>query len=144
LRRNYYEQAKALISGGADILVLETCQDTRNVKAGVLGVQRLMRELGRRVPFMISGTIEAMGTMLAGQTADALWSSIAHVDLLSMGLNCATGPEFMTDHLRTLSEIASARISCYPNAGLPNEEGKYLETPESLAIQLERFVDNAG
>jgi len=96
LERNYYEQAKALISGGADILVLETCQDTRNVKAGVLGVQRLMRELGRRVPFMISGTIEAMGTMLAGQTADALWSSIAHVDLLSMGLNCATGPEFMT------------------------------------------------
>ncbi len=142
LEANYYEQAKALLSGGADILVLETCQDTRNVKAGVLGVQRLMRELGRRIPFMISGTIEAMGTMLAGQTADALWSSIAHVDLLSVGLNCATGPEFMTDHLRTLSEIASTRISCYPNAGLPNEEGKYLETPESLAVQLERFVDN--
>jgi 5-methyltetrahydrofolate--homocysteine methyltransferase len=83
-----------------------------------------------------------MGTMLAGQTADALWASVGHVNLLSVGLNCATGPEFMTDHIRTLSELASTRISCYPNAGLPNEEGKYAETPESLARQLERFIDN--
>ncbi|PYT22962.1 MAG: methionine synthase, partial [Acidobacteria bacterium] len=94
LEENYYEQAKALIDGGADILVLETCQDTRNVKAGLLGIQRLMRESGRKIPVMVSGTIEPMGTMLAGQTADAFWSSISHVDLLSVGLNCATGPEF--------------------------------------------------
>jgi 5-methyltetrahydrofolate--homocysteine methyltransferase len=142
LEENYYEQAKALVEGGADILVLETCQDTRNVKAGLLGIQRVMRELGRKIPVMVSGTIEPMGTMLAGQSADAFLSSISHVDLLSVGLNCATGPEFMTDHIRTLSEMASTRISCYPNAGLPNEDGKYLETPQSLAEQLDRFANH--
>ncbi len=142
LEENYYEQAKALIDGGADILVLETCQDTRNVKAGLLGIQRLIRESGRKIPVMVSGTIEPMGTMLAGQTADAFWSSISHVDLLSVGLNCATGPEFMTDHIRTLSDMVTTRISCYPNAGLPNEDGKYLETPQSLAEQLERFANH--
>ncbi len=142
LEENYYEQAKALVEGGADIMVLETCQDTRNVKAGLLGIQRVMRELGRKIPVMVSGTIEPMGTMLAGQSADAFLSSISHVDLLSVGLNCATGPEFMTDHIRTLSEMASTRISCYPNAGLPNEDGKYLETPQSLAEQLDRFANH--
>src|SRR5262249_12258237 len=142
LRRNFYEQAKALVEGGADILLVETCQDTRNIKAALLGIQQLMSELGRCIPVMVSGTIEPMGTMLAGQTAEALCASVSHVDLLSIGLNCATGPEFMTDHIRTLSEMASTRISCYPNAGLPNEDGKYLETPQSLAEQLERFIDH--
>ena len=142
LEENYYQQAKALADGGADILVLETCQDTRNVKAGLLSIQRVMREAGRKIPVMVSGTIEPMGTMLAGQSADAFLSSISHVDLLSVGLNCATGPEFMTDHIRTLSDLAATRISCYPNAGLPNEEGKYLETPQSLAEQLERFANH--
>ena len=78
---------------------------------------------------MVSGTIEPMGTMLAGQTADAFCASILHADLLSIGLNCATGPEFMTDHIRTISEMSPVRVSCYPNAGLPNEDGKYQETP---------------
>ncbi|HUJ21697.1 MAG TPA: methionine synthase [Bryobacteraceae bacterium] len=140
LQQDYYELAQALVEGGADILLLETCQDTRNVKAGLLAIQRLQREIGRRIPVMVSGTIEPMGTMLAGQTADAFWSSVSHADLLSIGLNCATGPEFMTDHLRTLSDMATTRISCYPNAGLPDWEGKYLETPQSLAEQLDRFV----
>ena len=142
LTSNYYEQAKALMEGGADLLLVETCQDTRNVKAALLGIERLTQELGRRVPIMVSGTIEPMGTMLAGQTAEAFCASITHAPLLSIGLNCATGPEFMTDHLRTISEMAPVRVSCYPNAGLPNEEGKYLETPDSLASQLERFLDN--
>ena len=142
LREAYFEQAKALVEGGADLLILETCQDTRNVKAGILAVGRLSRELGYKVPLIVSGTIEAMGTMLAGQTADAFWVSISHADLLAVGLNCATGPEFMTDHIRTLSEMAWTPISCYPNAGLPNEEGKYLETPQSLAAQLERFIEH--
>jgi len=140
LREAYYEQAKGLIDGGADILLLETCNDTRAVKAGLLGIEQLKRELGRAIPVMVSGTIEATGTMLAGQTADAFWTSISHADLLSVGLNCATGPEFMTDHLRTLSELAWTSVSCYPNAGLPNEQLKYDETPESLAAQLEKFV----
>ncbi len=139
---NYYDQAKGLIDGGADILLLETCQDTRNIKAGLLAIGRLGRELNYPIPTMVSGTIEASGTMLAGQTADALYTSIAHAPLLSVGLNCATGPEFMTDHIRSIHELATTRVSCYPNAGLPDEEGKYLETPTTLAAQLERFVDH--
>ena len=142
LVQDYYDLAKPLVDGGVDILLLETCQDTRNIKAGLRAIQRLAREAGRPIPVMVSGTIETMGTMLAGQTADALWTSIEHADLLAAGLNCGTGPEFMTDHLRTMSEMASTRVSCYPNAGLPNVEGEYNETPESFAAQLERFVEH--
>ncbi|MGH9725971.1 MAG: dihydropteroate synthase, partial [Candidatus Acidiferrales bacterium] len=80
-------------------------------------------------------------TMLAGQSIEALWASLDHLDLLSLGLNCATGPEFMTDHVRTLQALTSRAVSCYPNAGLPNEDGRYGETPTSLAGQLERFID---
>ena len=142
LVEGYYKQAKGLYEGGADILLLETCQDTRNVKAGLLGIEQLCKELGERIPVMVSGTIEPMGTMLAGQTADALYASIAHADLLSIGLNCATGPDLMTDHVRTLADMASTRISVYPNAGLPLEDGGYGETPQSLAAQLEKFADH--
>jgi 5-methyltetrahydrofolate--homocysteine methyltransferase len=136
----FQHQARALLEGGADVLLVETCQDTRNVKAALIAIERLRRELGR-IPVMVSGTIEPTGTMLAGQTAEAFCASILHGGLLSVGLNCATGPEFMTDHLRTLDAMAPVRVSCHPNAGLPNEDGAYLETPESLASQLERFVD---
>ncbi len=140
---NYYEQSKALLDGGADILLLETCQDTRNVKAGLLAIDRLGKEQNYVIPVMVSGTIEATGTMLGGQTADALYTSISHARLLSVGLNCATGPEFMTDHIRSLHELSTTRVSCYPNAGLPDPEtGLYLETPQTLAAQLERFVDH--
>ncbi|HSW48791.1 MAG TPA: homocysteine S-methyltransferase family protein, partial [Bryobacteraceae bacterium] len=140
LREAYREQAAALIEGGADLLLVETCQDTRNIKAALLAIDDAGREVGVKVPVIVSGTIEPMGAMLGGQTADALWVSVSHADLLAIGLNCATGPEFMTDHIRTLHEMAWTRISCYPNAGLPSEEGKYGETPESLAAQLDRFV----
>ncbi len=142
LREAYYEQAKGLVDGGADMLVLETAQDTRNVKAGLIGIRRLFDELGFSTPILLSCTIEPAGTMLGGQTADAFYVSVEHANPLAVGLNCATGPEFMTDHVRTLHEIASTRICVYPNAGLPNEEGQYLETPASLAAQLERFVAN--
>ncbi len=142
LVENFYDQSRALLDGGADVLLLETCQDTRNVKAALLAIERVRRESGRRIPTMVSGTIEAVGTMLAGQTAEAFCASVAHADLFSIGLNCATGPEFMTDHIRTISEMARVPVSCHPNAGLPNDEGLYLETPDSLALQLERFVDH--
>lgn len=142
LINHFYHQTKGLMEGGVDLLLLETSQDTRNIKAGILGIQKAFREFGSERPLIISGTIEPMGTMLAGQAADALVVSLAHVDLLAIGLNCATGPEFMTDHVRTLHELASPALSCYPNAGLPNEEGNYLETPETLAKQLERFANN--
>ena len=138
----FYEQARGLLDGGADVLIVETCNDTRSIKAALLAIDRLRQERGHRIPTMVSGTIELTGTMLAGQPADAFVASIMHADLISIGLNCATGPELMTDHIRTVNEMSPVRVSCYPNAGLPNEEGKYLETPESLAAQLERFIDN--
>ena len=125
LRNNFLEQARGLIEGGADLLLLETCQDTRNIKAGVLAIQELSREIGQPIPVMISVTIEPMGTMLAGQNIEALWASLDHLDVFSLGLNCATGPEFMTDHIRTLQSLTNRFVSCYPNAGLPNEEGCY-------------------
>jgi len=140
LRDGYYKQSKGLIDGGADILLIETAQDTRNIKAALLGINQLGRELGYIIPVMVSGTIENTGTMLAGQDAEALYASLSHANILSIGLNCATGPEFMTDHIRSLHEMSHHHISCYPNAGVPNEELKYDETPESLAAQLEKFM----
>ncbi|MCZ2154090.1 MAG: methionine synthase [Bryobacterales bacterium] len=143
LQENYFQQAEGLWEGGADLLLLETCNDTRNVKAALLAIQRLKAERKlEKLPVMVSGTIEPTGTMLGGQTAEALWVSLANQDLLSIGLNCATGPEFMTDHLRSLHEHAHTYVSCYPNAGLPDVEGNYLETPEKLAKALARFVDH--
>ena len=137
----YYQRAAGLLDGGADILAAETCNDTRAVKAALVAIERLRAERGTPIPTMVSGTIETIGTMLAGQTADAFCSSVLHADLLSIGLNCGTGPEFMTDHLRTMSEMATTRVSCYPNAGLP-EEGEYRETPTTVASHLERFIGN--
>ena len=140
LSDSYYLQAQGLIEGGADVLLLETGFDTRNIKAGLVAIRKLERELGIQIPKMVSATIERWGAMLAGQPVDAFWASMSHADLLSVGLNCATGPDLMTDHIRTLARMASTRISCYPNAGLPNEDNQYLETPESLASQLEKFA----
>jgi 5-methyltetrahydrofolate--homocysteine methyltransferase len=142
LRDSYYVQAKGLIEGGADLLLVETCQDTRNIKAAILAIQQLSKEIGMPVPFLVSVTIEPMGTMLAGQTVEAMWASLRHAHPLAFGMNCATGPEFMTDHIRTLSTLTGEFVSCYPNAGLPDEEGKYLETPTTLAAQLEKFVNH--
>ncbi len=142
LRDAYYEQAKALVEGGADFLLIETCFDTGSLKAGLVAVEKLRRDLGIEVPVVASVTIERNGTMLGGQPIDALYASIANHDLLAIGMNCATGPDLMTDHIRTLHEMSSFPISCYPNAGLPNSEGKFGETPESLAAQLEKFVDH--
>jgi len=138
----YYTHAKGLVEGGVDLLLVETSQDTRNIKAAILAIHRLSREIGSAVPFIVSVTIEPMGTMLAGQTIEALWASLRHAKPLAFGMNCATGPEFMTDHIRTLSQLTGEFVSCYPNAGLPDEEGKYLETPTTLAAQLEKFADH--
>jgi len=137
----YLEQAEGLIEGGADLLLLETVQDTLNVKAGLIGVERAMARLNCTVAVAVQGTIETMGTLLAGQDIEAFYVSLAHHDLLWMGLNCATGPDFMTDHLRTLAEISRFPMACVPNAGLPDEEGHYHETPEILAAKMQRFLD---
>ncbi|WP_203247844.1 methionine synthase [Sporosarcina beigongshangi] len=141
LTNDFYIQAKALIEGGCDLLLMETSQDMLNVKAGTLGIKRAFEETGKELPVMISGTIEPMGTTLAGQSIESFYISIEHIKPLSVGLNCATGPEFMTDHLRSLSELATSYVSCYPNAGLPDEEGHYHESPESLSKKLQGFAD---
>ncbi len=141
----FHGQTLGLLAGGVDLLLLETAQDTLNLKAAAEGIRRAFGESGKSVPLMISGTIEATGTMLAGQGVEALYASVSHLEdslgLMSIGLNCATGPEFMTDHLRALSELATCGVSVYPNAGLPDENGHYGETPDSLAKKLARFVD---
>ncbi len=138
----YQEQAEGLIEGGADLLLLETVQDSINCKAGIVGIDRALNATGSAAGVAISGTIETMGTLLAGQDVEAFYATFAHRDLLWIGLNCATGPDFMTDHLRTLAEISRFPVACVPNAGLPDEEGRYNETSETLARKLERFIAN--
>ncbi|MCE9638179.1 MAG: methionine synthase [Planctomycetes bacterium] len=142
LVENFREQARGLVAGGADLLLVETQQDTRNVKAALLGIHDLFDEIGARVPVMVSCTIEPMGTMLAGQGVEAFWTSISHFDLFSVGMNCATGPEFMTDHLRSLSDLARHRVSVMANAGLPDENGLYGLTPAGMAAAVTRFAEH--
>ncbi|MCC3381099.1 methionine synthase [Paenibacillus farraposensis] len=141
LIESYQEQALALIEGGVDVLLLETSQDTLNVKAGSIGIRQAFEQTGVKLPLMISGTIEPMGTTLAGQNIESFCISLEHLHPVSIGLNCATGPEFMRDHIRSLSEMSSAAISCYPNAGLPDENGQYHESPESLARKMAAFAE---
>jgi len=142
LAESYQEQAAGLIEGGADFLLLETGQDMLNIKAGLEGIDRAFAELGQEIPVAVQGTVEAMGTLLAGQDVEAYYTSLQHRDLLWIGLNCATGPEFMTDHIRTLASLSRFPVSCVPNAGLPDENGKYNETPEMIAGTLGRFADS--
>ncbi|KIL48261.1 methionine synthase [Jeotgalibacillus soli] len=138
---SYGEQARALIDGGCDLLLLETSQDLLNVKSAFLGIQQAFDHTGITLPIMISGTIEPMGTTLAGQSIESFYISIEHMNPISVGLNCATGPEFMQDHIRSLSDLSNTFVSCYPNAGLPDEEGHYHETAESLAKKLAGFAE---
>ncbi|MGG7618300.1 methionine synthase [Bacillus coreaensis] len=140
LVETYEEQVLGLLDGNVDLLLLETSQDLLNVKAGFLGIQRAFDLRNRKLPIMISGTIEPMGTTLAGQSIEAFYISIQHMNPIAVGLNCATGPEFMQDHIRSLSSLSNSAISCYPNAGLPDEEGHYHETPDLLAKKLGNFA----
>jgi 5-methyltetrahydrofolate--homocysteine methyltransferase len=138
---NYQEAAEGLLEGGADLILLETQQDTINIKASVNGISEAFRKMNRSVPVILSVSIESMGTMLGGQDISALADAVSHFDLLAVGMNCATGPDFMTDHLRTLSSLTNTFTICYPNAGLPDENGHYNESPEALAKKVARFAD---
>ena len=142
LADSYQTQAAGLIEGGCDVLLLETGQDTLNIKAGLEGIDRAFAELGTEIPVAVQGTVEPMGTLLAGQDVEALYVSLAHRDLLWIGINCATGPAFMTDHIRTLASVSRFPVSCVPNAGMPDEDGKYNESPEAMAETLGRFVES--
>ena len=141
LEAAFLVQARGLLAGGVDLFAVETCQDTRTTKAALLAVHEAMDEAGVRRPILVSGTIEPTGTLLAGQNAEAFLVSVEHEPLLAIGLNCATGPEFMTDHLRAMQSLAPWGICCYPNAGLPRPDGSYPLGAEDLASALERFVD---
>ncbi|MDX6769515.1 MAG: methionine synthase [Elusimicrobiota bacterium] len=138
---NYAEAARGLLAGGADLILLETQQDTLNVKASLLGIENAFAAERRRVPVILSVSIETMGTMLGGQDISALADSVSHFDLLALGMNCATGPDFMRDHLRQLAAQTRFKTICYPNAGLPDENGVYNETPAMVAKKVGRFAE---
>jgi len=137
----FKEQARALIDGGADLLLLETIIDTLNVKAALFAIQELFEEIGKEIPVMVSGTItDASGRTLSGQTTEAFLVSVSHVPLLSIGLNCALGASALRPYLQVLHEKSSFFVSAYPNAGLPNEFGHYDQTPDEMAVQVEEYL----
>lgn len=141
LKVAYHQQAKALVEGGSDILLVETVFDTLNAKAALFAIEELYEELGYRLPIMVSGTItDASGRTLSGQTAEAFLISVSHIPLLSVGFNCALGAKQLRPHLQVLSQNAPFGVSAHPNAGLPNEFGEYDETPEMMASQIEEFM----
>ena len=137
----YKQQGQGLLDGGVDLLLVETVFDTLNAKAALFAIQTLFEEIGKEVPIMVSGTItDASGRTLSGQTTEAFLISVSHVNLLSIGLNCALGASQLRPYLQTLSEKAPFFVSAYPNAGLPNEFGQYDETAEQMGAQVEEFL----
>ena len=141
LAEAYGEQARGLVEGGADVLLIETVFDTLNAKSALYAVDRLGEELGRQLPVMVSGTLaDASGRTLSGQTVEAFWVSVSHARLLSVGLNCAYGARQMLPYLERLAAVAEVRVSAHPNAGLPNVMGGYDETPEMFAADVEEYL----
>jgi len=143
LAATYEEAARALIEGGADFLMIETIFDTLNAKAAIFAVKRAFEETGVTLPVMISGTItDASGRTLSGQTPEAFWNSIRHIDPFMIGLNCALGAKDLRPYVDELSRVADTRVSAHPNAGLPNEFGEYDETPEAMAEVIGEFAES--
>jgi 5-methyltetrahydrofolate--homocysteine methyltransferase len=135
----YYEQARGLADGGADIFIVETVFDSLNSKAALFAIQKYFDETGRKLPVMLSFTIIGKdGRTMSGQTVEAYWNAVAHMDLLSVGINCALGPDEMRPFIEELQQIAPVYISCYPNAGLPDPLSPtgFPETPETMAPKL--------
>lgn len=141
LRAAYKEQVKGLIEGGSDIILIETIFDTLNAKAAGYATLEAFDDTGIELPIMISGTItDRSGRTLSGQTAEAFWYSMRHLRPFSIGLNCALGAELMRPYIADLAHISDARISAYPNAGLPNAMGEYDETPDDMACKVEPWL----
>ncbi|MEC8293486.1 MAG: methionine synthase [Pseudomonadota bacterium] len=141
LREAYAQQARGLLEGGADILLIETIFDTLNAKAAIFACEQVFEERGMRYPVMISGTItDLSGRTLSGQTPTAFWHSVRHAQPLTIGLNCALGANAMRAHIAEISNVADTLTCAYPNAGLPNEMGEYDETPEEMAEQVAGFA----
>lgn len=138
----FKEQAKGLIEGGSDLLLVETITDTLNVKAALFAIDEIQKELGTNLPVMISGTItDASGRTLSGQTTEAFMISVEHSNPLSIGLNCALGASALRPYLKVMREKSNFFVSAHPNAGLPNEMGEYDESPEQMAAQIKVFLD---
>ena len=141
LRDAYVEQARGLIDGGCDLLLVETVFDTLNAKAAIVAIQKVFEDKGVELPLLISATItDRSGRTLSGQTIDAFYVSVAHAQPFSVGINCALGAREMRPYLAELSRIARTYISCYPNAGLPNAFGQYDEKPDETAQLLKDFA----
>jgi len=137
----YTEAARGLIDGGADLIMLETIFDVLNAKAAIYALEELFDGIGARLPLMISGTItDLSGRTLSGQTADAFWYSVRHARPLAVGLNCALGAAELRPYVDLLSQVADARVSVHPNAGLPNAFGEYDDTPEHMAQLIGEFA----
>lgn len=142
LRIAYKQQAQALIDGGVDLLLVETVFDTLNAKAALFAIQELRDELSRDIPIMVSGTItDASGRTLSGQTTEAFLISISHINLFSVGLNCALGASQLKQYVQIMSNNSDSLVSAHPNAGLPNEFGEYDQTPEEMAEQIEEYLE---
>jgi 5-methyltetrahydrofolate--homocysteine methyltransferase len=138
----YKQQVEALMDGGVDILLVETVFDTLNAKAALFAIDVVFDERGVKLPIMVSGTItDQSGRTLTGQTTEAFLISLSHMPLLSIGLNCALGANLMRPYLQILNEKSPFAVSAHPNAGLPNEFGKYDESPELMAKQIKEFLD---
>ncbi len=139
----YREQARGLLDGGVDLLLVETVFDTLNCKAALYAIQDLFEERQAEVPLIVSGTItDASGRTLSGQTVEAFWISISHVDLFAVGLNCALGAQEMRPHMEALAKIATCYTSAYPNAGLPNELGAYDQTAAEMKEYIRDFASS--
>ncbi|MFN7691211.1 MAG: methionine synthase, partial [Bacteroidota bacterium] len=137
----YTEQVKGLVDGGVDLLLIETIFDTLNAKAALFAIQNYCKEKNIIMPVMVSGTItDASGRTLSGQTTEAFLNSVSHVDLLSVGLNCALGAKDMRPYLQELSQKAPFYVSAYPNAGLPNQFGEYDQDAHEMGHQIEEFL----
>ncbi len=142
LKQSYREQVDGLVDGGVDILLVETIFDTLNAKAALFAIDELFEDKGVKLPVMVSGTItDASGRTLSGQTTKAFMISVSHMDLMSIGLNCALGAEQLRPYLQVMSENSEFLVSAHPNAGLPNEFGEYDETPETMALYIKEFLD---
>ncbi len=137
----YSEAVSGLVDGGSDIILIETIFDTLNAKAAIFAVEQYFDQHGMKLPVMISGTItDASGRTLSGQTAEAFYNSLRHVEPISIGFNCALGAKELRQYIEELSNIADTHVSAHPNAGLPNEFGEYDELPEDMAKELEDWA----
>ncbi len=143
MEASYYIQVSALVEAGVDILFPETVIDTLNLKACLFAIARYFEDSGNVIPVMVSGTFAESGsTFVSGQIVEAFWNSVSHFPMISVGMNCALGPDIMRTHIEELSKISTPYISCHPNAGTPNEMGEFDLSPDDMAATIKEWAEN--